>query len=66
MNLKKGEIYKCNEPYCGAELEVVRAANAACHGKFMLRCCCGKEIALKQAVEHKELAAAGATAGTRK
>ena len=66
MNLKKGEVWKCNEPYCGAEIEVLRAANTTCHGEFTLRCCCGKDMELKKAVEHEELVGAGAKAGARK
>jgi hypothetical protein len=48
MNLKKGEVWICREPYCAAEIEVVRSANTNCHGKYTLRCCCGKELVLKE------------------
>lgn len=65
MNLKKGEIWVCKEPYCAAEIEVVRAANTSCHGKYTLRCCCGKEMTLKETVEHKEPVGAAAAAGER-
>ena len=49
MNVKKGEVYICREPYCGAEIEVIRGANSTCHGKFNLCCCCGKEMVRKGA-----------------
>jgi hypothetical protein len=60
MNIKKGEIYVCREPYCGAEIEVIRGANQTCHGKFNLSCCCGKEMFLKVEQEVKQAAAVGA------
>ena len=49
MNLTRGEIWVCKEPYCKAEDEVKRSAESGCHGNFILRCCCGKEMALKAA-----------------
>ena len=62
MNIKKGEVYICKEPYCGAEVEVVRGANPTCHGKFNLCCCCGKEMVLKGTGKKEEQpAAVGAT-----
>jgi hypothetical protein len=54
MNLKKGEIWICKEPYCAAEIEVLRGANTTCHGNFTVRCCCGKEMTLKTAAAAKE------------
>jgi hypothetical protein len=54
MNLKKDEIWVCREAYCGAEIKVIRAANSACHGKFTLRCCCGKEMVAKESVQLTE------------
>ena len=47
MNVKKGEVYICLEPYCGAEIEVIRGAHPICEGGFDLRCCCGREMVLK-------------------
>lgn len=49
MNVKKGEVYVCREPYCGVEIEVIRGANPTCHGRFNLCCCCGKEMVLQGA-----------------
>ena len=68
MNLKKGEIWTCIEPICKAEVEVIRGAQSTCHGKFTLRCCCGKEMVLKETVEHAEpeKVGAGAHSGTRR
>lgn len=57
MNLKKGEIYVCIEPYCGAEIEVIRGAHSICRGEFDLRCCCGKEMVRKETLEELEHAA---------
>ena len=54
MNLKQGEIWICKEPYCAAEIEVLRGANTACHGNFTVRCCCGKEMTLKVPATKKE------------
>jgi len=48
MNLKKGDIWTCKEPYCAAEIEVLRAADTTCHGNFTVRCCCGKDMTLKE------------------
>jgi hypothetical protein len=62
MNVKTGEIWVCKEPYCAAEIEVIRAANTTCHGKFTLRCCCGKDMLLKETKEAGELAAVGSEA----
>jgi hypothetical protein len=59
MNLKKGEIWVCTEPMCQVEIEVVRSAKASCHGKFTLRCCCGKELVLKENVGHTGVQAEG-------
>jgi hypothetical protein len=44
MNIKQGEVYICTEPGCQAEIVVRRGANATCPGKFVLRCCCGKDM----------------------
>ena len=48
MNLKKGDIWICKEPYCAAEIEILRGANSTCHGNFTVRCCCGKDMTLKE------------------
>jgi len=52
MNLKEGQIWICKEPGCQAEIEVLRSAKSTCHGKFALRCCCGKDLVLKEGMEH--------------
>jgi hypothetical protein len=66
MNLKKGEVWVCKESYCEAEVEVLRAAKSSCHGKFTLRCCCGKDMAPKESLEHAEpQGAPGTHAGRR-
>ena len=54
MNLKKGDVWVCQEPYCGAEVEVLRTANSSCHGNFTLRCCCGKDMVPKESAKHPE------------
>jgi hypothetical protein len=54
MNVKKGEVWVCKESYCAAEIEVLRGANTTCHGKFNLRCCCGKDMVLKQTSDNEE------------
>ena len=58
MNIKKGEVYVCREPYCGAEIEVIRGAHLICEGAFDLRCCCGKEMVLKGTEKEVEQPAA--------
>jgi hypothetical protein len=45
MKLKQGETYICTEPGCRAEITVRRGADSACPGKYVVRCCCGKEMA---------------------
>ena len=61
MNIKRGEVYVCKEPYCGAEIEVIRGAKSTCQGRFNLCCCCGKEMVLKgTAKEVRQPAAVGA------
>lgn len=60
-NLKKDEIWVCKEPYCAAEIKVLRAANTSCHGNFTVRCCCGKDMARKEETEHEKTAPVGAT-----
>jgi len=50
-NLKKGEIWVCKEPYCAAEIEVVRSANSDCDRNFTFRCCCGKDMTRQKTVE---------------
>ncbi len=52
MNVKEGQIWICTEPSCQAEIEVLRSAKSTCHGKFTLRCCCGKDLVLKESIEH--------------
>ena len=45
MKLEQGEAYICTEPNCRAEIVVRRGADATCAGKYIVRCCCGKEMA---------------------
>jgi hypothetical protein len=66
MNVKKGETWVCKEPYCAAEVKVVRAANTTCHGKFTLRCCCGKDMVLKETKEFVEAAPVGSGAESKR
>ena len=54
MNLKKDDVYICNEPYCRAEVKVIRGAENICAGKFTLRCCCGKEMIRRETLESVE------------
>lgn len=66
MNLHKGEIWTCETPYCGAEIEVVRSAKDNCPGNFTVRCCCGKEMKLTKPAAAKEIPeAVAAGAGTK-
>ncbi len=58
MNLKKGEVYICTEPSCKAEIVVRRGADSACHGKFNVRCCCGKEMVREDSLKKAELVGA--------
>ncbi len=51
MNLKQGEVYVCMESYCGAEIEVRRGAESTCHGKYTVRCCCGKDMVRQDKLE---------------
>jgi hypothetical protein len=55
MNLKAGEIWACKESCCKAEIEVRKSAEETCHGKFTVRCCCGKDMYLKQPAKPLEL-----------
>ena len=68
MNLKKGEVWACSEPCCRAEIEVKRAADSACPGKFTIRCCCGKDMVLKESLVRVEpqRVAVGAGSAARK
>ena len=52
MNVKEGQIWICTEPSCQAVIEVRRSAKSTCHGKFTLRCCCGKDLVLEESIEH--------------
>lgn len=65
MNLRKGEIWVCKEPYCAAEIEVIRSANTTCHGNFTLRCCCGKDMMLKTPAEERREPVAATAAGKK-
>ena len=44
MLLKQNEVYICTEPTCEAEIVVRKGAKTACEGKYVVRCCCGKEM----------------------
>ena len=59
MNLKKGAVYICTEPYCKAEIEVRRGADSTCHGKYNIRCCCGKDMVHEESLQRAEPAVAG-------
>ena len=61
-NLKKGEVWVCKEPYCAAEIEVIRSANSDCHGNFTVRCCCGKDMTRQKTVADSEKVHAEAAA----
>jgi len=67
MNLKKDQIWVCTEPQCQAEIQVLRSANSTCHGKFTLRCCCGKDLVPKESMEHagNRPTASGERSGSR-
>ena len=54
MRLKKGEVYICTEPGCKAEVVVRRGADDACPGKYVVRCCCGKEMAREDQLAYAE------------
>ena len=41
MVLKKGQRYRCQNPDCGAEIEVTKDS---VEGDLRLRCCCGSEM----------------------
>jgi hypothetical protein len=66
MNVKKGEIWVCKEPYCAAEIKVLRAADTKCHGTFDLRCCCGKDMVLKQTTKNEETTAVGSGSDSKR
>lgn len=44
MALQKGERYRCPDPKCGCEVDVVKSAQAGAGGNQNPRCCCGKEM----------------------
>ena len=54
MNIKEGEVYICTEPYCRAEIVVRRGADTTCHGKYEIRCCCGKEMVREDKLQFAE------------
>ncbi len=47
MSLKKGAVYSCPDPKCGAEVQVTKGAAATCSGTVVPRCCCGKDMVKK-------------------
>ena len=44
MAFKKGEHYRCPDPHCGCEMEVVKGAPPTCEGTEKPRCCCGRSM----------------------
>ena len=47
MSLKKGEVFVCPDPKCGAEVTVSKSAASTCAGTVVPRCCCGKDMVKK-------------------
>lgn len=47
MAFKKGERFKCPDPFCGCEIEVTKGAPESCKGKESPRCCCGRDMVKK-------------------
>lgn len=44
MALEEGERYRCTQPGCGCEIEVVRGPQGDAAGDEAPRCCCGREM----------------------
>jgi hypothetical protein len=44
MPFKKGERYRCPDPQCGCQIEVIKGAEPGKGGDLNPRCCCGKEM----------------------
>ena len=47
MALKQGEVYTCTDPKCASEIKVTKGAEPSCNGNVVPRCCCGKDMVLK-------------------
>jgi len=44
MALQAGERYRCPEPHCGCEIQVIKGAQPGSGGDLRPRCCCGKAM----------------------
>ncbi|HKY63130.1 MAG TPA: hypothetical protein VJR29_06905 [bacterium] len=44
MALMKGQKYRCSNPQCGCEIEVIQGAKPGGGGNLAPRCCCGMEM----------------------
>ena len=44
MSLQKGEIYRCCDPECACEIQVIKGAAPNKGGEESPRCCCGQEM----------------------
>ncbi len=44
MAFRHGEVYRCPDPSCAAELTVTKAAPPGCTGAAPPTCCCGKTM----------------------
>ena len=47
VSFKQGDVYKCTDAKCGAEVTVTKGAAATCTGNAVPRCCCGKDMLKK-------------------
>jgi hypothetical protein len=43
--MRTGETYRCTDPGCGCEIEVIKGSEAG-RGASSPRCCCGREMTL--------------------
>lgn len=43
MAMHKGEIYRCPDPDCACEIEVIKGPKKE-DGQDSVRCCCGREM----------------------
>jgi hypothetical protein len=44
MSFKRGEVYKCTNSTCGAEVIVTKETPPGVHAEQPPRCCCGEEM----------------------
>lgn len=47
MSFKQGDVYKCTDAKCAAEITVTKGAAGTCTGNAVPRCCCGKDMVKK-------------------